>query len=87
MEKKLAVHMVSHTHWDREWYLTFQEFRFLLVKLMDRLISLLETNPDYKYFVLDGQTIILEDYLEIRPEMEDRIKKLVKLLMKIILLF
>ena len=59
---------VSHTHWDREWYQTFQQYRIRLVQLVDKLLDLLETNPDYKYFMLDGQTIILDDYLEIRPE-------------------
>lgn len=71
------VFIVSHTHWDREWYLTFQQFRFKLVKLIDKLLELMENNLRYKHFVLDGQTIILDDYLEIRPENENRIKKLV----------
>ena len=48
--------MVSHTHWDREWYLPFQGFRYKLVKVVDRLIEILETNPEYRYFVFDGQT-------------------------------
>ncbi len=59
---------VSHTHWDREWYQTFQQYRIRLVQLVDKLLVLLEANPDYKYFMLDGQTIVLDDYLEIRPE-------------------
>jgi mannosylglycerate hydrolase len=59
---------VSHTHWDREWYQTFQQYRIRLVQLVDKLLDLLESTPDYKYFMLDGQTIILDDYLEIRPE-------------------
>jgi len=71
------IFIVSHTHWDREWYLTFQHFRFKLIKLIDNLLDLMESNPRYKHFVLDGQTIVLEDYLEIRPENENRIKKLV----------
>jgi mannosylglycerate hydrolase len=76
--KKWTAIVVSHTHWDREWYLTFQGFRRRLVRLTDRLLSLMETNPRYKYYIFDGQTIVLEDYLEIRPENEERIRKLVQ---------
>ncbi len=77
MKKWIAL-LVSHTHWDREWYRTYQGFRRLLVRLTDRLLSIMESNPQYKYFVFDGQTIVLEDYLEIRPENEERIRKLVQ---------
>jgi alpha-mannosidase len=70
--------LVPETHWDREWYLPFQEFRARLVLLMDRLLKILNTDPDYKNFTLDGQTIPLEDYLEVRPEREEEIKKFVK---------
>lgn len=76
--KKWTAVLVSHTHWDREWYRTFQGFRRLLVRLTDRLLSLMESNPRYKDYVFDGQTIVLEDYLEIRPENEERIRKLVQ---------
>ena len=65
-----TIHLVSHTHWDREWYLTFQQFRLKLIHLMDRLLDILKADPDYKYFLLDGQAIILEDYLQVRPERE-----------------
>jgi mannosylglycerate hydrolase len=71
----LDIHVVSHTHWDREWYLTYEQFRFRLVALVDRLLDLLDEDPAYKYFHLDGQTIVLEDYLEIRPEQEPRLRK------------
>jgi alpha-mannosidase len=71
-----TAHVVSHTHWDREWYRTFQEFRWRLVALMDLLLDLLETTPDYRHFYLDGQTIVLEDYLEVRPENRARIQRL-----------
>jgi mannosylglycerate hydrolase len=71
----LNIHVVSHTHWDREWYLTHEQFRFRLVALVDRLLDLLDADPNYKHFHLDGQTIVLEDYLEIRPEQEGRLRK------------
>jgi alpha-mannosidase len=60
--------LVSHTHWDRAWYVTFQEYRIRLVRLVDRLIDMLNSTPDFKVFMLDGQMSVLEDYLEVRPE-------------------
>ena len=74
----LNIHVISHTHWDREWYLTHEQFRFRLVTLVDRLLDLLDSDPDYKYFHLDGQTIVLEDYLEIRPEQEARLRQAIE---------
>jgi alpha-mannosidase len=65
-----TLHIISHTHWDREWYLTFQQFRLKLVHLIDKLLDILDEDPDFKYFMLDGQTIVLDDYLLMRPEME-----------------
>lgn len=73
-----TIHVVSHTHWDREWYLAFQRFRFRLVELIDHLLALLEADPDYRSFMLDGQMIVLEDYLEIRPEREAQIRRYVQ---------
>jgi len=69
------VTIVSHTHWDREWYQPFQVFRFLLVELVDRLLTLLDADPEYHSFLLDGQTIVLEDYLAIRPEREADLRR------------
>ncbi len=65
------LHIVSHTHWDREWFETFQQFRLKLVRMVDDLLDLLENDPDYRHFMLDGQTIALEDYLALRPEREE----------------
>ena len=75
MEKQYEIHLISHTHWDREWYRTFQQFRMKLVELVDSLLEILETDPDFKHFNFDGQTIVLEDYLEIKPQNEERLKK------------
>ncbi len=73
-----TLHLVSHTHWDREWYLTFQQFRLRLVHLMDNVLSLLEHDSNFQYFTLDGQTIILEDYLAIRPERAAEIRHFIQ---------
>lgn len=59
--------LIAETHWDREWYSTLQEFRFRLVKCIDKLLDILDTTP-YVNFLLDGQTITVEDYIEVRPE-------------------
>ncbi len=69
------IHVVSHTHWDREWYLPFQSFRLKLVHLIDGLLDLLEQDPQFKYFLLDGQTIVLDDYLDMRPEKESVLRR------------
>jgi alpha-mannosidase len=73
-----TYHVIPHTHWDREWYLSFDHFRVLLTHLMDDLLEILETNPDYKSFTLDGQTSVLDDYLEIRPDRRPLIEKYVR---------
>jgi mannosylglycerate hydrolase len=73
-----TLHIVSHTHWDREWYRTFQQFRFRLVHMLDRLLDLLDGDPEYRFFTLDGQTIVVDDYLAIHPEQVARIHRLVQ---------
>lgn len=72
------VHIVPHMHWDREWYFSTEESRILLVNNMEEILEMLETNPDYPYYVLDGQTSILEDYFAVKPENKERVKKLVQ---------
>ena len=70
--KKFIV--ISHTHWDREWYMTFSSFRLKLVDLVDKLLALFERDNGY-IFHLDAQTVVLEDYLVMRPQNEDLLKK------------
>jgi alpha-mannosidase len=73
-----TVHVVSHTHWDREWYNTYHTFRVQLVRVVQRILEALEGDPDFEHFLLDGQTIVLEDYLEACPQDEGRIRALVE---------
>ena len=75
---KYTLHVISHTHWDREWYLPFERFRLRLVDLMDKLLDLLDNDPKFKYFHLDGQSILIEDYLQIKPENEARLREYVR---------
>lgn len=62
------LHIICQTHWDREWRLPFQQTRLMLVDMMDHLLEAMNRDPALRYFHLDGQTILLEDYLELRPE-------------------
>lgn len=68
----------SSTHWDREWYRPFQTFRFHLTKILSDVIDVLEKDSKFTRFILDGQTCMLEDYLEAMPQNQSRIEKLVK---------
>ena len=65
--KNKTAYIVSTTHWDREWYWTQERFRIRLVELIDSLLEIFKNEPGYKYYMMDGQTIPLEDYLEIKP--------------------
>ena len=75
---KWVLHIIPNTHWDREWYMSFERYRWRLVKLMDLLLDLMEAERDYRTFTLDGQFLPVKDYLEVRPEREPAIRKLVK---------
>jgi mannosylglycerate hydrolase len=71
-----TVGIVPHTHWDREWYAPFQVFRARLVSLLDELLPLLERDLSYARFLLDGQTVVVDDYLEVRPEAAETLRRL-----------
>jgi alpha-mannosidase len=75
---KRTAHIISHTHWDREWYLPYEKHHVRLIRLMDVLMDTLENDTEYKSFYLDGQTIILEDYLQVRPEQKERLEKYIR---------
>ncbi len=78
MNKKLQVYYFSGTHWDREWYQSFQGFRYKLVKMINELIDYMESEPGFEVFHFDGQTIVLEDYLEIEPVKRARLEILIR---------
>ncbi len=71
---RTTIHLVPHTHWDREWYRPFQSFRMQLVDLVDRVLEMLEADDAFA-FTLDGQLATIDDYLEIRPEQHERLKR------------
>ncbi|MGL4725358.1 MAG: mannosylglycerate hydrolase [Scandinavium sp.] len=78
MKAVSRVHITPHMHWDREWYFTTEESRILLVNNMEEILTRLEQDEEYKYYVLDGQTSILEDYFAVKPENKERLKRLVQ---------
>lgn len=75
---RVVVHLIPHTHWDREWYLPLGGLRSRLVAMVDGLIDLLEREPAIPSFLLDGQTVLLEDYLAVRPERRGQVGDLVR---------
>ena len=75
MKKKVIAYL--HTHWDREWYREFEVFRLRLLRDFDVVLDLLEKKK-IPSFYFDGQVAALMDYLEIRPEKEKLVRKLIK---------
>jgi alpha-mannosidase len=61
------LHVVPHTHWDREWYLPLEAFRIRLASTVDEVLDVLEAD-DRMCFTLDGQSVILDDYAQYRPD-------------------
>lgn len=76
MKKK--IHIVPHTHWDREWYFTTSRSKVYLMKDLKDVLDTLEQDQEFKYFMLDAQASLLDDYLKWMPQDEKRLKKLVK---------
>src|ERR1700753_2568313 len=69
--------VVPHTHWDREWYRPFEHFRLMLGSVVDEVLETLERDAKFESFTLDGQAIVLEDYVAVRPENELRLRALI----------
>lgn len=72
-----TIHVLPNTHWDREWRFPFQETRMHLLDLLDRIMEMMEQDPEYAYFNFDSQSIFLDDYLELKPENRDRLTALI----------
>ena len=73
--KKKTAHIIPHSHWDREWRYPLWQNRSLLMDFMDELLETLEKDPEYTQFIMDGQSVIFEDYLQIRPEKREQLEK------------
>src|SRR5438094_103258 len=74
----LIFHLIPHTHWDREWYLPRAALQARLVAVTGDLIERLQAQPAYRSFLLDGQTVLVEDYLRACPDREGDLRTLVK---------
>ena len=75
---KTTVHIISHSHWDREWYQSFESHRMKLIELVDNILDKVENDPEFGGFFLDGQVIAIDDYLEIRPEKRAQVEKCIR---------
>lgn len=75
---KTTVHIISHSHWDREWYQSFESHRMKLIELVDNILDKAENDPEFGGFFLDGQVIAIDDYLEIRPEKRVQVEKCIR---------
>lgn len=75
-EKQETLHLcvISHTHWDREWYMPLELMKIRLVDLIDHCLDILKKEPTYR-FHLDAQTVVLEDYLSIRAGSEQELRQ------------
>ena len=73
----MKFYYFNSTHWDREWYMSKDAFRYGLVKMFGKLLDIFKTDKDFKKFTFDGQTIVLEDILEIRPEWRNEMQDLI----------
>ena len=69
--------VVPHTHWDREWYQPFEVFRMRLARAVERICDVLAADSRFTSFTLDGQAVILEDVVELRPDLEPRLRRLI----------
>ena len=76
---KRKIHVVPHSHWDREWYFTTSRSKVYLMKDLGDVLDTLESDPEFKYFMVDAQGSLLDDYIKWRPQDKERITKLVKM--------
>lgn len=75
---KYKAHIVSHSHWDREWYMPYESHHMRLIELIDKILEEIEVNPDFNSFHLDGQTICIDDYLQVRPNKRNKLLAAIK---------
>ena len=74
---KRKIHVIPLSHWDREWYFTTSRSKVYLMKDLGDVLNTLENDPEFKYFMVDAQGSLLDDYIKWRPQDKERISKLV----------
>ncbi len=72
------IDVVSNTHWDREFRRSFEKTRRNLLIMLDTTLDILESDPEYHSFTMDGHSIMIDDYLEMRPERREQVEKFVR---------
>lgn len=71
MPKRVCLYL--HTHWDREWYRSFESYRYRLSRTLLSILDFLDADPQHE-FLLDGQTVVLEDFLAVHPNEAERLR-------------
>ncbi|MCY6354438.1 glycoside hydrolase family 38 C-terminal domain-containing protein [Clostridium sp. ZS2-4] len=77
MSQNTKISVMPHTHWDREWY--FPSSKSLIYSLYNfkEVMDYLKKDKNFKYFLLDGQVSIIDDYIKYNPEDEELIRSLI----------
>ena len=73
-----TIHVIPHSHWDREWYFTTSRSKVYLMKDLADVMDTLEADPSFKTWMLDGQASLIDDYLAWRPGDAERLRRLVR---------
>ncbi|MEN8254918.1 MAG: hypothetical protein ABFR33_05550, partial [Verrucomicrobiota bacterium] len=71
------IKIVSNTHWDREFRRSFEKTRRRLLDMMDTTLDILEKDPKYHSYTMDGHSIMIDDYLEMRPERREQVERFI----------
>lgn len=77
-QDKNIGYVIPHTHWDREWRYPIWKNRMLLIEFMEELLHILDTDPEYHFFLMDGQSVPIEDYLEVMPEHREKVTRYIR---------
>ena len=78
VKRDYDMHLILNTHWDREYRWSFRETQMRLLEAGDILLDTMEKDPRFAYFHPDSQASFLDDYLELRPERREQVKRLVQ---------
>lgn len=75
----VSLHIVSHSHWDREWYRPLEAFARLMVSTVDNVVAQLVRGREtgVAHFHWDSQSVLVEDYLAARPEAQQLLVDLI----------
>ena len=76
--KVKKIDVVSNTHWDREFRFSFEKTRHNLLTMLDTTLDILESDSKYHSFTMDGHSIMIDDYLEMRPERREQVEKFIR---------